>query len=337
MARLQRSGALGPTQFESSLRRLFPRTVVRERGLSGEVPTWYVYRDGHWMPDTGRPWWTADGLPRLRVSLEGWVLDASTVASSLLGISPSEGGLRHFTDFVLPGTVADATDLFKIVVAGDTLQATVLLRQASGEAIAVDLRAERDDTVVVATFRLADGVDTDIPVHPRSLPIMECHPASDAAFARYAALSLSRMPDPGPEGLELRLRRLYPHAQVEVRPDGWIVRREESPDGGPCGSQWWTDSALPRVTYDAQALIVEANDAADALLGRALVGHHWQELVTPGTTDQVTSMLAILAQTGAAESRFRMPGGDGALLEFDSYTEVHGERFTTTMRPRQAG
>jgi hypothetical protein len=45
-------------------------------------------------------------------------------------------------------------------------------------------------------------------------------------------------------------------------------------------------------------------------------------------------MLAILAEVGRAESRFRMPRADGSLMEFDSYTEVVGEGFTTVMRLR---
>ncbi|HEV8402177.1 MAG TPA: PAS domain-containing protein, partial [Candidatus Limnocylindrales bacterium] len=86
-----------------------------------------------------------------------------------------------------------------------------------------------------------------------------------------------------------------------------------------------------------QALILEANDAAQELLGSPLIGHYWQEFVTPGTTEQVSSMLAILASVGAAESRFRMPAGDGSLVEFDSYTLVSGETYTTIMRPRTDG
>jgi hypothetical protein len=46
-------------------------------------------------------------------------------------------------------------------------------------------------------------------------------------------------------------------------------------------------------------------------------------------------MLAILANVGHAESRFRMPRADGSLVEFDSYTEMEGEGFTTTMRLRE--
>ena len=91
--------------------------------------------------------------------------------------------------------------------------------------------------------------------------------------------------------------------------------------------------ALPRVRYDAQALILEVNQAAKAFFGRALMGHHWQEFVTPGSTEQVTVMLEILAEVGAAESRFRMPRGDGSLVEFNSYTEARGEEFSTVFRP----
>jgi PAS domain-containing protein len=333
-AQLAGSGAERPEELEARLRRLFPRALVRERGLSGEGPTWYVYRDGRWQPETSAPWWTAAGLPSLRVSLDGWVTDASAAAASLLGIEPSDRGLRHYTDFVLPGTIADATHLFAIVAAGEILEGTVLLRQATGEPIAVDLRAEGDSTEVVAVFRLAEGVESDVAVDARPIPTYRCYPTTDVAFARYAALALGRMPEPSPEGLELRLRRLYPHARVDGGPDGWTVRREQAADVATDGGAWWTDATLPRVTYDAQALIVSANDAATALLGRALVGHHWQEFVTPGTTEQVSGMLSILAEAGAAESRFRMPRQDGVLVEFDSYTEVHGERFTTTMRPR---
>lgn len=100
-------------------------------------------------------------------------------------------------------------------------------------------------------------------------------------------------------------------------------------------SEWWQDPALARVRYDAQALILEANEAATALLGRGLVGHYWQEFVIPGSAEQVSAMLAILAELGRAESRFRMPRADGSLVEFDSYTEVDGETFVTIMRARE--
>ena len=85
---------------------------------------------------------------------------------------------------------------------------------------------------------------------------------------------------------------------------------------------------------DHEGRILEANPAAETFFGRALVGHHWQEFVTPGSTEQVAAMLEILASIGSAESRFRIPAADGSLVEFDSFTKVEGETFTTIMRPR---
>ena len=36
--------------LEAQLRERYPRVVVRERDLHGEAPTWYVYREGRWIP-----------------------------------------------------------------------------------------------------------------------------------------------------------------------------------------------------------------------------------------------------------------------------------------------
>ena len=41
-----------PGELQARLRTVHPKAVVRERGLQGDVsPIWYVYRDGHWIPD----------------------------------------------------------------------------------------------------------------------------------------------------------------------------------------------------------------------------------------------------------------------------------------------
>jgi PAS domain-containing protein len=316
---------------------MFPRVVVRERALSGEPPAWYVYRDGGWLPTSSGPWWQATDLPRVEVSLEGWVTKANASARGLLGIDPAELGTRHFTDFVAPGTLDDSMALFEVVEEGRDFTATVLMRPTSGEILATDLHGTRIGNVLVGVFRLAAGVDVPAPGHATFRPELTCIPATDVAFRAYALQSLSHMSEPTPEGLALRLRRLYPHARVE--PDGprWIAHRdskaaESAAMAGAAG--WWRDASLPRVRYDAQALILDANDAAEKLLGRPLVGHYWQEFVTPGSTEQVSAMLTILAEVGEAESRFRMPTADGPLVEFDSYTQVEGESFTTVMRPR---
>ncbi|MFL5926053.1 MAG: PAS domain-containing protein [Gaiellaceae bacterium] len=126
-----------PGELEDRLRRLFPRVVVRERALSGESPSWYVYRDGGWRASDSGPWWQNAAIPRVAVSSDGWLLEANTTACSLLGIPASEVGSRHFTDFVAPGTLEDAQSLFGIVDEGHELNATVLLRPTSGDVIAI--------------------------------------------------------------------------------------------------------------------------------------------------------------------------------------------------------
>lgn len=325
--------AHAPAQLERRLRRLFPRVVVRERALSGEAPIWYVYRDGGWLPSFAGPWWEAADLPRISASTEGWIEQANAGACSLLGIDPSEIGTRHLTDFVAPGTLQDATALFAIVDEGHDLTATILLQPTSGDVVAIDIHATRTDAGLVGVFRLTE----DVPVNgaaPRiTPPELSCRPETDAAFLGYAELAMSRMPEPTPEGLALRLRRLYPHARVETDETRWIAYRDAI-GSEQATAEWWRDPSLPTVRYDAQALILEANAAAQILLGNPLVGHYWQEFVTAGSTEQVSAMLAILARLGAAESRFRMPSADGSLVEFDSYTVVTGETFTTIMRPR---
>jgi hypothetical protein len=244
-------------------------------------------------------------------------------------------GSRHFTDFVAPGTLDDATALFAGIEEGHDFTATVLLRPSSGDIVAVDLHATRRDSRITGVLLLTEDLPASVSAGPVERPAVSCRPLTDAAFGGYVTLALSRMSEPTPEGLALRLHRLYPHARVEIDGTGWIAWRDQ--DGADSTADaWWDDAALPAVRYDAQALILEANGAAQELLGSTLVGHYWQEYVTPGTTEQVSSMLAILAEVGAAESRFRMPAGDGSLVEFDSYTQVSGETFTTIMRPRTA-
>jgi len=156
-------------------------------------------------------------------------------------------------------------------------------------------------------------------------------PPTDVAFRGYAQRAIDRMPEVTPDGLAIRLHRLYPHATVQQQADEWILRRDHEASATRRDS-WWQQADLPRVRYDAEALILEANEAAESFFGQRMVGHYWQEFVTPGSTDQVGIMLDILQEIGAAETRFRMPRGDGHLLEFDSYTEVRGDEFVTVFR-----
>ena len=49
------TGVGDPAALEDALRGWYPAIVVRPRELSSEpVVVWYVYRDGHWIPE--RSW-----------------------------------------------------------------------------------------------------------------------------------------------------------------------------------------------------------------------------------------------------------------------------------------
>jgi PAS domain-containing protein len=322
----------GAAALQARLRTVFPRAVVRARELIGVHPALYVYRDGSWRSELHGLWWDTPDLPRLSLTREGWLIDGNATALGLLGVHPGEAGSRHFTDFVAPGTLADIQTILDVIEKGNDLTATVLLRPSSGYVIAVDLHAWREADQIVAVLRLADDVDPGVAAVAADHPALDCRPDTDAAFRAYAERSLAQMSEPTADGLAMRLRRLYPRADVSVTDDHWLANRD--PDvAGDGESRWWDEPTLARVRYDAQALILEANDAAGALLGHGLVGHYWQEFVIPGSAEQVSAMLSILAELGRAESRFRMPRADGSLVEFDSYTEVDGETFVTIMRP----
>jgi hypothetical protein len=328
-----RAEAATPAELEARLRRIFPRVIVRERKLTGEPPVWYVYRDGGWLSSEAGHWWEQPAMPRVVVSSDGFLAEANPTAAGLLGIDPVRPDLHHFTDFVVPGTLEDAQALFSVIEEGNDLTATILLRPLSGDVIAVDLHAVRDGSSIVGLLRLADHVgDAHEPIPVARPRMVATIPKTDAAFRAYIMAALDRMPEPTPDGLALRIRRLYPHASVATARDDWLVRRDAVGDV-PSESPWWEEPDLPLVRYDRMALILEANDQAREFFGRELAGHHWQEFVTPGSTEQVSVMLEILAEVGAAESRFRMPRGDGALIEFDSYTTVAGEEFVTVFRP----
>ncbi len=332
VGRIVGTGGESAPDLERRLRRVFPRVIVRERSLSGEAPVWYVYRDGRWRSSSTADWWREDGLPRVRVSLDGWLVEATPTAAGLLGISADEAGTHHFTDFIVPGALDDSVALFQVIEGGHELNATVLLRPLSGEVIAIDLHAAREGTEIVGVLRLADDVDVPEAAVVVAPPSITTTPETDVAFRGYVLAAVRRMPEPTPDGLAIRVRRLYPHAIVRVEDSDWFVQRDG--EAAPSATvTWWREAGLPRVRYDAQALILEANEAARRFFGRDLEGHYWQEFVTAGSTEQVTAMLEILAEVGAAESRFRMPRADGALMEFDSYTVVEGEEFTTTFRP----
>jgi PAS domain-containing protein len=142
---------------------------------------------------------------------------------------------------------------------------------------------------------------------------------------------IARIPEPTPQGLELRLRRSYPYASVDGSdPLRWLVTRDPRPDGAPVR---WHDRSLARTVALDTSLIVEANDAALQLLGRDLVGRHWHELAVPSSLDQRLQMRDYYVANGGAESTFRLIGAGGELVDYDYRLSWQGDRFTTIMAP----
>jgi hypothetical protein len=45
-------GSRTPAELQEALHVHYPEAVVRSRDLAGEDETWYVYRDGRWVPST---------------------------------------------------------------------------------------------------------------------------------------------------------------------------------------------------------------------------------------------------------------------------------------------
>ena len=49
------TGDLSAAELQRSLRATYPLATVREREISGELwSTWYVYREGMWVPNESR-------------------------------------------------------------------------------------------------------------------------------------------------------------------------------------------------------------------------------------------------------------------------------------------
>jgi hypothetical protein len=186
-----------PADLERRLRRIFPRVVVRERNLSGEAPSWYVYRDGGWRSPVSGSWWADESLPRVVVSPDGWLVEVNATAAGILAIEADEASTHHFTDFVVPGSLDDAVALFRVIGQGSDLIATVLLRPLTGDVIAVDLHTGRVGDDVVGVFRLA--ADVEVPAEGLAIAppsAVATLPPTDVAFRGYVNRALGRMPEP---------------------------------------------------------------------------------------------------------------------------------------------
>jgi PAS domain-containing protein len=324
-----RDPASSPEALQARLRAVFPRVLVRPRQLSNDDHTWYVYREGRWVDGSVPEWWADDSMPRIELDGDGFVASANAAAGEELGIEPRRLVHRHFTDFAVPGSLDDAILLREIVMDVGEAAGTIRHLRADGEVRVAEYRAIMGPTGSTVVIRPVGPSAT--PPAPRPSISIDCSPAEDRLFAVVAEGILARIPEPTPEGLELRLCRSYPYASVEaVSPTRWHVARDQRTDRP---AVQWDDPALACTVALDTSLITEANEPALELLGRDLVGRHWHELAVPSSLDQRLEMRDFYVVNGGAESTFRLYGASGQLVDYDYRLQWHGDTYTTVMAP----
>jgi PAS domain-containing protein len=328
----RRTPPASPAALQSRLRAMYPQALVRTRGLSADDHTWYVYREGRWVDGRLPDWWRDESLPRLELDGEGFIIAANDAAGVELGVDPARLSHRHFTDFAIPGTLDDALLLREILLELGEAAGTIRHLRADGAIRIAEYRAIANDAGSTVVIRPVGASDTAT-VGGFS-PTLEFAPEADQLFAVVTEGIVARIPEPTPEGLELRLRRSYPFAVVAaIEPGRWRVVRDPRVDT----TVDWDDPVLPRTLALDTSLIVEANAAALRLLGHDLIGRHWHELALPSSLDQRLQMRDFYVAHGGAESTFRLIGGSGQLVDYDYRLRWHGDRYTTILAPFAIG
>jgi PAS domain-containing protein len=303
--------------------------VVRPRGLSSDDHTWYVYREGRWVDGSVGDWWRDESTPRIDLDHDGFIAAANSAAGAAFGIAPNRLVHRHYTDFAVPGTAADMMLMREIMLSVGEAGGTFRHIRADGEVRVAEYHSVVNESGSQVTIRSIGPMDVTMP--PRPSFDIDTRPPADGLFAKVVEGIVARMPEPTPEGLQLRLRRSYPYATVDgADPARWRVGRDPRIDPDPVD---WQDPSLARTVALDTSLIVEANEAALELLGRDLVGRHWQELALPSSLDQRLEMRDYYVANGGAESTFRLLGGRGELVDYDYRLSWEADHFTTVMSP----
>ena len=321
--------APSPDALQARLQAIYPNVLVRPRSLSSEDHTWYVYREGRWVDDRANDWWRDEAMPMLELDRDGFIATANAAAGEEFGVPPSRLVHRHFTDFALPGTLEDSLLIREILLSIGEAGGTIRHLRTDGEVRIAEYHAVATEAGSSVTMRPIGPMDAALPSRPSVA--LETFPVADGLFAKVVDGIVVRIPEPTPQGLELRLRRSYPYASVDgTEPERWRVSRDPRVDPAPVD---WEDPSLARTVALDTSLIVEANEAALDLLGRDLVGRHWHELALPSSLDQRLQMRDYYVANGGAESTFRLLGPSGELVDYDYRLTWAGDHFVTIMSP----
>jgi PAS domain-containing protein len=197
-----------PGALQSRLQAVYPNVLVRPRGLSAEDHTWYVYREGRWVDGSAAAWWQDDAMPKLEVDREGFITAANEAAGEEFGAAPNRLVHRHFTDFAVPGTLADIMLMREIMLSVGEAGGTFKHLAADGEVRVAEFRSVATESGSAVTMRPIGPMEGAAP--PRPAVELETRPAGDGLLARVVDGILARMPEPSPQGLQLRVRRSYP-------------------------------------------------------------------------------------------------------------------------------
>jgi len=322
-----------PFDLQERLRRVYPRVLVRPRVLANDDHIWYVYREGRWVDGSLPDWFDDESMPRLDLDLDGFIANANAAAGEEFGTAPARLVHRHFTDFAVPGSLEDAVLMRKIIQMVGQGGGTIRHVRADGEARVAELHSVAKSSGSSVVIRPIGP--SPAPAPSRHAVALTCTPSDDGLFGVVVEGICARIPEPTPEGLELRLRRTYAYATVHAdEPAHWRVVRDPRPDGQPVN---WDDPGLLRTVALDTSLIVEANEPALRVLGQDLVGRHWHELALPSSLDQRLEMRDYYVEHGGAESTFRLVGATGDLVDYDYRLSWQGDRFTTVMAPFTIG
>jgi hypothetical protein len=139
--------------IEERLRAIFPRVAVFERGLSGEQPGVYAYREGHFRTESTDPWWTQETTARARVSIRTGRLTSIERPLGVVGCPIEELIGRPFSEFVAPSARSIATALFELVAHGE-VRSRALVAREDGVPTEIEYRAVRDAGEIEVSYRV---------------------------------------------------------------------------------------------------------------------------------------------------------------------------------------
>lgn len=132
-----------PSELEDWMRPLYPSTFVRARELSGETePTWYVYRDGSFAPETAEEWWTGpDATVAWLAATTGKVVHGNEALAELVSAPVSEIEGDDYLNYVVPEARAGANVLFETALVFPELRSLVRLLRRDGETVTCEFKS----------------------------------------------------------------------------------------------------------------------------------------------------------------------------------------------------